>query len=81
MVLTTTESQTASWTYNAKSEVSTTVGNVTPNLAGAGDSSPLMTGDVRHVVASPAFAAAELGFRAAVPMGGVAHCGRAALRR
>ncbi|GIF16623.1 NAD-dependent epimerase/dehydratase family protein [Actinoplanes teichomyceticus] len=59
--------------YNVASGRPTTVGDMAGLLADAfGGPRPVVTGqfrlgDVRHVVASPARAAAELGFRAAVP--------------
>ncbi len=58
--------------YNVASGVPHTVGEMATVLAGACDGpAPVVTGeyrlgDVRHVVASPARAAAELGFRAAI---------------
>jgi dTDP-L-rhamnose 4-epimerase len=73
--------------YNIASGRTTTVGELAAALAGAlGGPAPQVTGefrlgDVRHVVASPARAAAELGFRARVEPGeGVPEFARAALR-
>ncbi|MEX5717994.1 NAD-dependent epimerase/dehydratase family protein [Geodermatophilus maliterrae] len=60
--------------YNVASGTPHTVGDMARALAGAmGGPAPEVTGeyrlgDVRHVVASPARAAAELGFRAAVDL-------------
>ncbi|WP_239143866.1 NAD-dependent epimerase/dehydratase family protein [Actinoplanes philippinensis] len=73
--------------YNVASGHPVTVGEIAGELARAADGpSPLVTGefrlgDVRHVVASPARARAELGFRAAVPpAAGIAEFASAPLR-
>jgi dTDP-L-rhamnose 4-epimerase len=73
--------------YNIASGVTTTVGELATGLAAAtGGPAPEVTGefrlgDVRHIVASPARAADELGFRAAVPLAdGLAGFAHAALR-
>ena len=73
--------------YNVASGVPVTVGAVAAGLAAAiGGPAPEVTGefrlgDVRHIVASPARAAAELGFRARIaPASGIAGFARAALR-
>ncbi|MDP9817372.1 dTDP-L-rhamnose 4-epimerase [Spirilliplanes yamanashiensis] len=80
--------RSAGWrAYNVASGVATTVGGMAAALARAMDGpEPVVTGefrlgDVRHVLASPARAEAELGFRAAVGLdGGMAEFARAALR-
>ena len=73
--------------YNVASGRPTTVGEMATALAGVvGGPEPVVTGefrpgDVRHVVASPARAAAELGFRARIDLGtGLAEFAHAALR-
>jgi dTDP-L-rhamnose 4-epimerase len=74
--------------YNVASGEPHTVGEMAVALAGAFDGGiePVITGeyrlgDVRHVVASPAAAAADLGFRAQVRFAeGMAEFARAALR-
>jgi dTDP-L-rhamnose 4-epimerase len=73
--------------YNVASGRPATVGEMATALAGAlGGPPPVVTGqfrlgDVRHVVASPARAAAELGFRASVdPATGLREFARAPLR-
>ena len=73
--------------YNVASGVPTTVGEMAGTLATAmGGPAPVITGefrlgDVRHVVASPVRAAAELGFRAAVGFAdGMAEFAHAELR-
>jgi dTDP-L-rhamnose 4-epimerase len=73
--------------YNIASGRATTVGEMATALAAAtGGPAPVVTGefrlgDVRHVVASPARAAAELGFRAAVDLAtGVREFAHAPLR-
>lgn len=75
--------------YNVASGVSHTVGEMAAELAvsfGGGAVEPKVTGeyrlgDVRHVVASPAAAARDLGFRARVSFAaGVAEFARAPLR-
>jgi dTDP-L-rhamnose 4-epimerase len=73
--------------YNVASGVPHTVGDLARALADAsGGPPPVVTGeyrlgDVRHVVASPARAAAELGFRAQVPFAdGVREFATAPLR-
>jgi dTDP-L-rhamnose 4-epimerase len=73
--------------YNVASGRPATVGEMAAALAAAtGGPAPVVTGefrlgDVRHVVASPARAAAELGFTADVDLvTGVAEFARAALR-
>jgi len=74
--------------YNVASGEPHTVGEMAAALAGAfgGGLEPAVTGeyrlgDVRHVVASPAAAAADLGFRAQVGFAeGMAEFARAALR-
>jgi dTDP-L-rhamnose 4-epimerase len=79
---------TAGWrAYNIASGRPATVGQLAALLAQATDGpAPVVTGqfrlgDVRHVVASPARAAAELGFRARVGLAdGIAEFARAPLR-
>jgi dTDP-L-rhamnose 4-epimerase len=74
--------------YNVASGEPHTVGEMAEALAGAfgGGLAPVVTGqyrlgDVRHVVASPAAAVADLGFRAQVGFAeGMAEFARAALR-
>jgi dTDP-L-rhamnose 4-epimerase len=73
--------------YNVASGTPTTIGGMAAALAAAADGpAPVVTGefrpgDVRHVVASPARAAAELGFRARVdPATGLAEFVTAPLR-
>jgi len=73
--------------YNVASGEPHTVGEMAAALAGAfGGPDPEVTGefrlgDVRHVVASPELAAAELGFRAQIGFGqGMAEFARAPLR-
>jgi dTDP-L-rhamnose 4-epimerase len=73
--------------YNVASGVPTTVGAMAVALARALDGpEPVVTGefrpgDVRHVVASPARAAAELGFRARIELeAGLTEFAHAALR-
>ena len=73
--------------YNVASGVPVTIGEVAGALAtAAGGPEPVVTGefragDVRHVIASPARAAAELGFRARVqPTAGLAEFVHAPLR-
>jgi dTDP-L-rhamnose 4-epimerase len=74
--------------YNVASGEPHTVGEMAAALAAAFDGGldPVVTGeyrlgDVRHVVASPALAAAELGFRAQIRFAdGMAEFARAALR-
>jgi dTDP-L-rhamnose 4-epimerase len=74
--------------YNVASGEPHTVGEMAAALAGAfgGGLDPVVTGeyrlgDVRHVVASPALAAADLGFRAQIRFAdGMAEFARAALR-
>ncbi len=74
--------------YNVASGEPHTVGEMATSLAAAfgGGIEPVVTGeyrlgDVRHVVASPAAAAADLGFRAQVRFAeGMAEFARAALR-
>ncbi len=74
--------------YNVASGEPHTVGEMAEALAGAfgGGLAPVVTGDyrlgdVRHVVASPAAAAADLGFRAQVGFAeGMAEFARATLR-
>jgi dTDP-L-rhamnose 4-epimerase len=73
--------------YNISSGVPVTIGEVATGLATAtAGPAPVVTGefrlgDVRHIVASPARAAAELGFRARIgPADGIAGFARAALR-
>ncbi len=73
--------------YNVASGTATTVGALATAMAEAmGGPPPVVTGefragDVRHVVASPARAARELGFRAGVDLAtGVAELVRAPLR-
>jgi dTDP-L-rhamnose 4-epimerase len=73
--------------YNIASGRPTTVGEMAARLATALDGpAPVVTGefrvgDVRHVVASPARAAAELGFRAEIELtAGMTGFARAALR-
>ena len=74
--------------YNVASGEPHTVGEMATALAGAfgGGLEPVVTGeyrlgDVRHVVASPAAAAADLGFRAQIGFAeGMAEFARAALR-
>jgi dTDP-L-rhamnose 4-epimerase len=73
--------------YNVASGRPTTVGALATALAGAvGGPQPVVTGefrlgDVRHVVASPARAAGELGFRATIDLDhGLRDFARAALR-
>jgi dTDP-L-rhamnose 4-epimerase len=82
-----TESGAGLRAYNVASGVPATVGELAASLAHAMDGpDPLVTGefrlgDVRHIVASPARAATELGFRAAVPLAdGLGEFARAALR-
>jgi dTDP-L-rhamnose 4-epimerase len=78
----------AGWrAYNIASGRPATVAELATTLARAtGGPAPVITGqfrlaDVRHVVASPARAEAELGFRAAIgPVEGVADFASAALR-
>jgi dTDP-L-rhamnose 4-epimerase len=85
LAATTTE---AGWrAYNVASGRPATVAELATTLARAiGGPAPVITGefrlgDVRHVVASPARAEAELGFRAAIgPAEGVADFASAALR-
>jgi dTDP-L-rhamnose 4-epimerase len=79
---------TAGWrAYNIASGRPATVGQLAALLAQATDGpAPVVTGefrlgDVRHVVASPARAAAELGFRARIGLAdGMAEFARAPLR-
>ncbi len=85
--LTSTGSASGWRAYNIASGVATTVGEMARALASAMHGpTPVVTGefrlgDVRHVVASPARAEAELGFRAAVGLAdGMAEFARAALR-
>jgi dTDP-L-rhamnose 4-epimerase len=73
--------------YNIASGRPTTVGAMAAALAAAlGGPEPVVTGefrlgDVRHVVASPARAEAELGFRAGIdPAGGIREFAHASLR-
>ena len=74
--------------YNVASGEPHTVGEMAVALAGAfgGGIEPVVTGefrlgDVRHVVASPAAAAADLGFRAQIGFAeGMAEFAHAALR-
>jgi dTDP-L-rhamnose 4-epimerase len=73
--------------YNIASGRTTTVGEMATALAEAlGGPEPVVTGefrpgDVRHVVASPARAAAELGFRAEIDLaGGIREFAHAPLR-
>jgi dTDP-L-rhamnose 4-epimerase len=74
--------------YNVASGEPHTVGEMAAELAAAfgGGLEPVVTGeyrlgDVRHVVASPAAAAADLGFRAQIRFAeGMAEFARAALR-
>ncbi|GAB1639903.1 NAD-dependent epimerase/dehydratase family protein [Krasilnikovia sp. MM14-A1259] len=73
--------------YNIASGRAATIGDLAAGLAlASGGPAPVVTGefrlgDVRHVVAAPARAAAELGFRAQVGLAdGVAEFARAALR-
>ncbi|PZS32547.1 MAG: NAD-dependent dehydratase [Pseudonocardiales bacterium] len=73
--------------YNIASGTPHTVGDMASALAGAfGGPAPVVTGkyrlgDVRHIVASPARATEELGFRAAVPFAeGMAEFAHAPLR-
>ena len=82
-----TESSAGWRAYNIASGVPTTVGAMATALAAAMDGpEPVLTGefrlgDVRHVVASPARAATELGFRAAVGFAdGMAEFAHADLR-
>ncbi|MEV6489382.1 NAD-dependent epimerase/dehydratase family protein [Actinoplanes sp. NPDC051633] len=82
-----TESARGWRAYNIASGKPTTVGEMAGALATAmGGPAPVVTGefrlgDVRHVVASPARAVHELGFRAAVAFAdGMAEFARAALR-
>ena len=75
--------------YNVASGEPHTVGEMASALAGAfgGGLDPVVTGqyrlgDVRHVVASPAAAAADLGFRAQIRFAeGMAEFARATLRK
>jgi dTDP-L-rhamnose 4-epimerase len=73
--------------YNVASGTPTTIGEVAAALTAAlGGPAPVVTGefragDVRHIVASPRRAEAELGFRAGVdPAGGLAEFAHAPLR-
>ncbi len=73
--------------YNVASGEPHTVGEMAAALAAAfGGVGPVITGqyrlgDVRHIVASPAFAAADLGFRAQIRFAdGIAEFARAPLR-
>ncbi|MDI5943119.1 NAD-dependent dehydratase, partial [Micromonospora sp. DH15] len=73
--------------YNVASGRPATVGQLATELArAAGGPPPVVTGefrlgDVRHVVASPARAETELGFRAAVGLAdGIAEFAHAPLR-